>query len=88
MNYYFLENRIEVRKEKEVVAYLAFEKIGKNTIEITSTFVSPSLRGLKIAGTLMEKMYQYATENHYKIKPTCSYAKHWIEQQEKQNILL
>lgn len=88
MEYFFLEDRIEVKNGSEVVAYLLFEKISENRIVVTSTFVSPSLRGLGIAGILMDQLYQYAKKNHYKIKPICSYAKHWLEGKEKQNSML
>ena len=54
----------------------------------THTFVDPSLRGLGLANTLMEKAYERFKQEGIKGKATCSYALRWFEKHpEKQDIL-
>lgn len=73
------ENRAVVYgSEGEVLAECTFLKEG-NDITIDKTFVSEALRGQKMAGRLVERVYQYAKDNHLNIKATCSYAASWLE---------
>lgn len=82
MKYEFLKDKIILVQNKNILAELNFLDIGEHLTEVISVFVSPSLRGKGIANELMLFICKYAKENNRKIKPTCSYAKRWLESNE------
>ncbi|MDR2661089.1 MAG: N-acetyltransferase [Lactobacillaceae bacterium] len=59
-------------------AYLKYS-INANTLEIISTFVDPSLRGLGVAEQLTRKIIEKAQTDNLKIIPTCSYAQNFFK---------
>ncbi len=60
--------------EQSAIAEITYVYIDEQAINVNHTFVDPSLRGQGIAKKLMDKVVDFAKEQHIKIKPTCSYA--------------
>ncbi len=54
-------------------------RIEGDVFDIRSTFVPDELRGQGIASQLVKAACDYAKKEHLKIKPTCSYARVWLE---------
>ena len=66
--------------ENDVVkARIDFKHVTSDIIDIVHTIVDESLKGQGIAKKLVEDVIEYAKENSFKIKATCSYAKHYFE---------
>ena len=59
--------------EENLVARINYQVESDDVIIANSTFVDPSLRGQQIAKKLLDRLADFARENHLKIKPTCSY---------------
>ncbi|MGI6755960.1 MAG: GNAT family N-acetyltransferase [Atopobiaceae bacterium] len=65
-----------------------FEDIGNDVVDIKSVYVSPSERGMGLAGRLMSSCVRHLRFNGKKAKPTCSYAQKWFnEHQDSADIL-
>jgi predicted GNAT family acetyltransferase len=76
--------RIYVENENGVkVAEIEFPNMGNNRYIITHTYVDESLRGRKVAYTLVEKAIEKIEKAGGKYDATCSYAKAWIEKNKK-----
>jgi predicted GNAT family acetyltransferase len=60
-------------------AALHYKKIDEKTLDYYSTFVPPQLRGKNIAAVLVKAGLDYANEHHYKIIPSCSYVKTYLQ---------
>lgn len=58
---------------------LKYKKIDDDTLDFTSTFVPKSLRNQGIAGEIAQHALEYAKKHHYKVVPTCSFVKGYIE---------
>ena len=87
MKYEFLDNKIVLIQNEKILAELNFLDIGEHLTEVISVFVSPLLRGKGIANELMLFICTYAKEKNKRIRPTCSYAKHWFENNKEYNDL-
>jgi len=57
----------------QAVARITFIKESDTLIVADHTFVAPELRGQNIAKQLLDRLAEYARDNHLKIKPLCSY---------------
>ncbi len=60
------------------IAYLQYEQ-NEGIMDILHTFVPPSLEGKGIASSLMESALSYAANKKLKIKPSCVFAKVYID---------
>lgn len=67
--------------ECQISGHTAFAeyKLQNNTIIITKTYVPKPLEGRGIASELVQKVAEYAYENGYDIRATCSYAETWLQ---------
>ena len=68
------------------LAYSANED--EKVLDFYSTFVPPELRGSGIAAQIVKEALAYAKENHYKIKPSCSYVADYIRRHSEYQILI
>ena len=85
MNEFKIEaNRIYLPGPDGDIAYGKFEE-KEDMIVINTVFVDEEYRGTgqKLGERVMEELINYAKSKNKKIKPVCSYAKHY---QEKFNI--
>ena len=84
MNFIKEKKRIYcVNEEDKVIAEITFEKIDKNTMNINHTFVHESLRGQGIASKLVQEAVKYIQAQGLQVKATCSYAKRWLDKNER-----
>lgn len=70
------------------IAFVAFPAQSEGTVTITSTYVSPVLRGQGVAAALMEALAEELRATGQKVTPVCSYAVRWFEQHPEQADLL
>lgn len=54
-------------------------KIHDGTLDILHTYVPPALEGQGIASLLVKSAYDFAIQNEFTPKATCSYAKVWLK---------
>ena len=89
MFYVFEENEIYLLSDdNEKVAFIKFPKVNNNVVEITSTYVSDTLRGKGIAGKLINSLYDELKRTGRKAILKCSYAIKWFEDNlDKQDVL-
>lgn len=57
----------------KIDAEINFELVNGDTIHVTHTFVSETLRGQGVARQLANQVNQYRHENHYHLTSSCSY---------------
>lgn len=57
-------------------AYLEYEQSGEVMV-ITHTIVPPAIGGRGIAGQLVEKAFETARAQGWKVQPRCSYSAAW-----------
>ena len=67
----------------DVVAEIEYEEIESGVYNIYHTFVDDSLRGQGIASQLVKEAVKIIESMSGKVKATCSYAKHWLEKNNK-----
>ena len=60
-------------------AYLSYEKNGENILNFNHTYVPFNLRGRSIAAQIVGYALEYARENNFKVIPSCSYVRVFIE---------
>ena len=48
-------------------------------LDYRSTFVPEELRGRKIAEEIVKYAMEYAKDNHFKVIPSCSYVKRFVD---------
>ena len=76
--------RIYIEDENgKINAEIEFPNMGNNRYIITHTYVDESLRGKRVAYTLVEKAIEKIEKAGGTYDATCSYAKAWIEQNKK-----
>lgn len=81
MNFTKEANRILLRGEDGKVTALAeFPPLTEGLVEVTRTYVDPSLRGRGIAGKLMEQTALLLRESDRRARPRCPYAVHWFSE--------
>lgn len=84
MKYYFLkkDDKFYLKCNKLILGYAEFlEK--DNIIFINKVFVYESFRGQGIANNLMEHIVNVAKNENKKIKPICSFAVNWLDNNKK-----
>ena len=69
----------EDQEMKGEVTFPSIDHIDQDTVEINHTFVDPSLRGMGMAGKLMEAAAGEIRRQGKKAVLTCSYAVKWFE---------
>ncbi|MFA5422101.1 MAG: GNAT family N-acetyltransferase [Bacilli bacterium] len=65
--------------EDNALAEVTFKQYSDHVIILDHTYVNRSLRGRGIGKTLVDKVVEYARQNHLKIIPTCPFAKDIME---------
>lgn len=65
----------------KIMGEVDYIDIDDHTVNITHTFVDPSLRGQGLASKMLQEVFKYLHENNKKVICSCSYAKNWIEHQ-------
>ena len=58
---------------------LRYNKVNDRTLDYYSTYVPDDLRGHGLAATITQFALDFAREHHYKIIPSCSYVKSFIQ---------
>lgn len=80
-------NKTIYKIDDQILGEIDYPSIDDKTVNITHTFVDPSLRGQGIADKLMTEVFKYLSENNLKVVCTCSYAASWLEKHpEYQNL--
>ncbi len=69
---------LTLKEDNNQVGYVDYT-LENNIIYINKVFVSPYYRGQGKAKILMEKIIAFANNNDYTIKPLCSYARKYFE---------
>lgn len=67
-------------KAENILAEILFPRIDNFTVDITHTFVDPSLRGQGVAGKLTEALAKRLARSGKKAKLTCPYAVKWFKE--------
>lgn len=68
--------------------YLKYNLLENNVIDFNHTFVPREVRGNGIAAQLVEEGLKYAEGNNFKVIPSCSYVKIYIDRNDKFKSLL
>lgn len=78
-----------IREEKRFViniegkeVYVEFQ-MKNNTMDLDHTYTHPDLRGRALAAQVVGAALEYATENDFKVIPTCSYVRSFISKNDK-----
>ncbi len=69
-------------------AKLEYSLLNGNILDLHHTFVPSELRGKGVAAELVKFAFNYASENNYKIIPTCSYVRAFVERHKEYSKLL
>ncbi len=77
MNSFYHRNQ-----DGKIDAEINFELVNGNTIHVTRTYVSESLRGQGIARQLANQVNRYRHEKQYQLTSACSYITKLIEKGE------
>jgi len=64
-------------------AYLTYVNDGDKVLIFDHTYVPFNLRGRNIAGKIVGYALEYARENNFKVIPSCSYVRAFIEKNKK-----
>lgn len=76
----YTKNRIYAESEDgELLAEILFPEVRCNVYDITHTFVSDKLRGMGIAGKLVQEAVRQIESFGGKVTATCSYADDWLK---------
>lgn len=67
----------------KVIAEITFNEIEKGVFNIDHTFVDESLRGQGIAGKLVEIAVEEIEKKGARVVASCSYARKWLEKNNK-----
>jgi len=76
-----INNEAEHRFEMNIggqIAFVDYNKIG-DTYLLIHTEVPESLRGQGAAAALIEKVFAYLEENHFKMRPFCAYIQAYLK---------
>lgn len=73
------ENKTTYIIDDKIMGEIDYPNIDDNTVNITHTFVDPSLRGQGIADKMMHEVFNYLHEHNKKVIYSCSYAQKWVE---------
>lgn len=89
LKYYFFEKdgKFYLKCDKLILGYIEFLE-EDNVIFINKVFVYEFFRGQGIANNLMEQIVNVAKNRNKKIKPICSFAVKWFENNKKFRYLI
>ena len=75
------DNTVLHRLEWHVGEHVAFidYKLVRGLLFLLHTEVPPVIRNKGVASATVQKAFQYAKDNHYKIVPICSFVQHFLE---------
>lgn len=59
-------------------ARLDYQRIGDRTLDLRHTYVPDQDRGQGIAGSLVKRALEYASQNDLRIIPTCPFVRTWL----------
>lgn len=81
MQFEIEKNEIYLKDENnKKVACVSFEKKDKGVYNIYHTYVDESMRGKKVASSMLEFTVKYLKSiGAERIEATCSFAAHWLE---------
>ncbi|XP_056018601.1 protein NATD1-like [Ostrea edulis] len=65
---------------KDDKAFLQYDYINKNKVDLYHTMVPTTYRGQGIAGVLAETAFKYFKENGMEMELTCTYLQHYASQ--------
>ena len=81
------KNRIFLKDENQkTIAEIEFEEVESGKYNIYHTFVDESLRGKGIASKLVQEAVNEIESRNGKVQATCSYAKKWLEKNNKRKL--
>ena len=72
------EHHLFYVKVKGGNAELSYEKHADDYLDLTHTYVPEASRGFGIVSTLAEFALNFATQNQYKVKPSCPFIRDFI----------
>jgi len=65
------------------IAYLKYDQIEKNVLELKETYVPISSRNRGVASELVTYTMNYANARDYKVLPTCPFVKLYLKKNPK-----
>ena len=78
-----------VNDNQEEIAFVTFPFVQEGIVCIDHTVVKEEYRGLHLAEQLLENAFETIRFEGWKVKISCSYAKHWVSKHmEYQDILI
>jgi predicted GNAT family acetyltransferase len=81
------QRRFTLEREGHV-AYLAYRMLDEATVELSSTFTPPPLRGRGLAAHLARHALQWADERGLKVVPACWFVAQFVEREPQWKRLL
>ena len=79
MEWIYESNRIALTDDaNRILAEVTFPYVDEETVNINHTFVDDSLRGLGVAGKLMEAAARQIQKSGKKVVLTCPYSIKWF----------
>ena len=70
------------------VSYLSYSMLDASTVDFTSTYTAPPLRGRGIGARIVEHALQWADAQGYRVVPTCWFVAEFVERQPQWQHLL
>ncbi len=67
-------NGFVMRENGEAIAEVTYMPVEGEVLILDHTYVSPQLRGQKVAEELVRRVVEHARETHKMVVPSCSYA--------------
>lgn len=71
----------------EHVAFIDY-KLVRGLLFLLHTEVPPEIRNKGVASATVQKAFQYAKDNHYKVVPICSFVQHFLEKHKEYAALI
>ena len=69
-------------------SYLLYRQLDEHTVEMTSTYTPPALRGRGIAARIVREALQWADSQGLRVVPTCWFVAEYVERDPKWKRLL
>ncbi|HEX5150457.1 MAG TPA: GNAT family N-acetyltransferase [Parafilimonas sp.] len=79
-------HRLELEINRSV-AYIEY-KLLRDTLFLIHTEVPPELKGKGAGGIIVQKAFQYAKGNSYKIVPICPFIRSYLERHKEWNDII
>ena len=80
-------HRLELEIEGSI-AFIEYKLSRNTTLFLIHTEVPPALKGKGAASTIVQKAFQYAKDNNYKIVPICPFVQSYLKQHEEWNDII